>query len=140
MDIEALKADLERDEGRVPYAYTDSEGYWTCGVGFLIDKAKGAKIPDAVIDFWLDYEVKAKIRTLETVFSWWGTLDDARQRVLANMAYQLGVEGVMKFKKMIAALQAHDYDTAADEMLDSDWHKQTPNRAERLISMMRTGA
>jgi len=139
MDIAALKADLERDEGRVPYAYTDSEGYWTCGVGFLIDRKKGAKIPDDVIDYWLDYEVKAKIRTLETVFSWWHTLDDARQRVLANMAYQLGVDGVLKFKRMLAALQEHDFDTAADEMADSLWAKQTPDRASRLISMMRTG-
>ena len=139
MNLEALKADLERDEGRVPYAYTDSEGYWTCGVGFLIDRNKGAKIPDAVIDFWLDYEVKSKVRTLETVFPWWPSLNDARQRVVANMAYQLGVEGVMKFKKMIAALQNGDYDRAADEMADSLWAKQTPSRAQRLMTLMRIG-
>ena len=55
------------------------------------------------------------------------------------MAYQLGVEGVMKFKKMIAALQNGDYDRAADEMADSLWAKQTPSRAQRLMTLMRIG-
>ena len=139
MNLESLKSDLERDEGRIPYAYQDSEGYWTCGVGFLIDKRKGARIPDAVIDFWLDYEVQARVRTLETVFTWWHTLDEARKEVIANMAYQLGVTGVMEFKRMLMALQEHDYDKAADEMADSHWAKQTPERAQRLITSMRTG-
>ena len=139
MDIAALKADLERDEGRVPYAYTDSEGYWTCGVGFLIDRKKGGKIPDAVIDFWLDLlvnEVKAKLFAL---FPWFHTLNDARQNVIANMAYQLGIDGLLKFKRFLAACKEHDFETAADEILDSRAATQAPNRFKRHEAVMRAG-
>ncbi len=56
------------------------------------------------------------------------------------MAFQLGVNGVANFKKMIAALIARDYAAAAREMLDSNWAKvQTPARAQRMAEMMRTG-
>ena len=57
--------------------------------------------------------------------------------ILTHMAYQLGVAGVGKFRKMLEAIKDQDYPRAADEMLDSKWHKQTPNRANRLAERMR---
>jgi len=59
------------------------------------------------------------------------------QQVLIEMAYQMGVSGVMKFKKMWAALAERDYETAAKEMLDSRWARQTPARAEELAGRMK---
>lgn len=57
--------------------------------------------------------------------------------VLIEMSFQMGVDGVLKFKKTIAALQSDDFDTAADEMLDSRWAKQTPSRAIYLADIVR---
>ena len=139
MNLEDLKAELERDEGRVPYAYQDSLGYWTCGVGFLIDRQKGGRIPDAVIDFWLDYEIKEKASALQAHFPWFLSLDDVRQNAIVNMAYNLGISGISNFHRMLSALQEHDFDKAADEMAESKWAHQVGDRATRLITMMRTG-
>ena len=65
------------------------------------------------------------------------TLTQSRQEVLFNMAYQLGVNGLLKFKNMWSAIEARDYNKAADEMLDSRWYTQTPNRAKKLSDIMR---
>ena len=54
------------------------------------------------------------------------------------MVFQLGKTGVSKFKKMLKALKKKDYKEAANQMLDSKWHTQTPERAEGLASLMRT--
>jgi lysozyme len=56
--------------------------------------------------------------------------------ILSHMAYQLGYQGVMRFKKMWAALNQGDFKTAAAEMRDSKWYTQTPERAERLAKRM----
>lgn len=60
--------------------------------------------------------------------------------IIIHMAYQLGVTGVGGFRNMWAAIEAEDYETAAEEMLDSRWHSQTPARAERLAERMRNAA
>ena len=67
------------------------------------------------------------------------THNDARQSVLMNMAYQMGVRGLLGFKIMLGAYRGKDYSTAADEMLNSRWAKQTPGRAKRLAEQMRSG-
>lgn len=67
-------------------------------------------------------------------------LSQARQNALFEMAYQLGVNGCLNFRRMWAAIETDDFDTAAREMLDSRWAHQTPNRAQRLAAIMRTGA
>lgn len=71
-------------------------------------------------------------------YYWFTTLDDIRQKVVIDMAFNLGVNGVLSFKNMIQALKEKDYDKAAEEMLDSLWAEQVGNRADRLAKMMRT--
>jgi len=66
-------------------------------------------------------------------------LSKKRQEVLIEMAYQLGVVGLLKFKKMIQALIGRNYDRAHREMLDSKWAKQTPQRANELAKKMLKG-
>ncbi len=62
-----------------------------------------------------------------------------RQQVVLCMTFQLGVDGVVGFKRMAAALRIRDYITATLEMLDSDWHTDTPRRCERMAKIMRPG-
>lgn len=130
---------LIRDEGDVPYAYQDSLGYWTIGVGFLIDRRKGGRLPDAVRDFWLDYEITEKRKELERRIPWIKTLNQARQDCLLNMAFNLGVEGLLTFKNTLSLVQSSQYEKAAVEMLNSRWATQVGNRAKRLSEQMRTG-
>lgn len=71
--------------------------------------------------------------------SLWTSFNHVRKRTIANMAYNLGTNGTMQFKLMFRALMKKDYSGAAQEMLDSDWHKQTGRRCERLAKQMRKG-
>lgn len=130
---------LIRDEGGVPYAYQDSLGYWTIGVGFLIDRRKGGRLPDAVRDSWLDYEITEKRKELERRIPWITTLYQARQDCLLNMAFNLGVEGLLSFKNTLSLVQSGQYEKASVEMLNSRWATQVGNRAKRLSEQMRTG-
>ena len=55
------------------------------------------------------------------------------------MAFNLGVPRLCKFKNMWAAIHEKDFDTAAEEMLDSRWAEQVKGRATELAEMMKTG-
>lgn len=138
-DRYALMRELEQDEGRVPYVYKDTEGYDTIGMGFLVDKAKGGRMPDKVIDFWLSLILEDRERELDQTIPWWRGLSDGRQRALMNMAYQLGTSGLLAFRGMLGAMQAGRFEEAADEAMDSRWAKQTPKRAARVSEMIRKG-
>lgn len=134
-----LKEQLIRDEGNVPHAYKDSLGYLTIGVGFLIDKKKGGRIPEPVIDFWLQYEIREKRSELIANLPWFTKLDDARQGVLLNMAFNLGTTGLLNFKETLALVESGKYSDAAKEMLNSRWANQVGKRADRLSRQMQTG-
>ena len=134
-----IKKQLIHDEGDVPHAYQDSLGYWTIGVGFLIDKRKGGRIPEPVIDFWLQYEIREKRSELIASLPWFTKLDDARQGVLLNMAFNLGTTGLLSFKKTLALVESGKYSDAAKEMLNSRWANQVGKRADRLSRQMQTG-
>ena len=64
-------------------------------------------------------------------------LPEDAQLVIANMMFNMGLPRLSKFKKMKAAVDDRDWDTAANEMEQSRWYHQVPNRAERLIERMR---
>jgi lysozyme len=124
----------------VLHAYQDHLGFWTIGVGILIDARKGGGITQDESRYLLRNRIKRKEAELEQRFEWWHSLDNTRQGVLLCMAYQLGTNGVANFKKMCAALRVRDYQRAADEMLDSNWARvQTPARAQRMAQIMRSG-
>ncbi len=134
-----LKKQLRRDEGVVKHAYRDHLGYLTIGAGFLIDERRGGAMPDAVIDFWLDYEIDQRRNALKAILPFFNALDEVRQDALVNMAYQMGVNGLLGFKRTLHYLQRGDYELAAKEALDSNWAKQTPERAARIAKQIETG-
>ena len=70
---------------------------------------------------------------------WISGLNGARQAVLVGMAFQMGTEGLLKFKNTLAMVQAGDYEGAAKGMLQSLWARQTPARAKRMSDQMKTG-
>ena len=137
--LQALLDLIERHEGRVNHAYQDSRGYWTIGVGHLIDKRLGGQLNDKIIDFMLIDDIHTVQRELDAAIPWWQELSGARQIVLASMCFQMGWPRLSLFVKTLAAMKARDYETAAVEMLDSAWYNQTPDRAEELADMMREG-
>ena len=134
-----LARQLRRDEGVVEHAYIDSEGWTTIGVGRLIDKRKGGRLRDDEIEFLLQNDITEKTDELIRRLPWVADLDEARKGVLINMAFNLGVNGLLGFRKTLALVKAGDYARASVEMLDSKWARQVKGRATRLSEQMRTG-
>lgn len=131
-----LKTPLEQliaeDEGLRLMPYKCSAGVLTVGYGttFPLSEVEAHLLMRNRLQLVLDQ--------CERRFPWWPKLSPARQQVIASMGYQLGIAGLMGFRRMLAALERGDYDGAAREMLDSKWAKRdTPGRAGRLAERMR---
>lgn len=136
--IDRIISRLVEDEGEVLHVYKDSHDLLTIGVGRLIDPKKGGGISREESRYLLANDIR-KWMAIAGQWEWFDELDWARQGVLICMLHQLGARGVAGFRKMLDALARGDYEAAADEMLDSDWHKQTPERCERMAQIMRSG-
>ena len=138
MNRQRLRNQLIYDEGVRSSAYQDSEDLWTIGVGRLIDEKKGGKLSADEIEYLLDNDIDKIINQTTREFDWYYDLSEIRKEVILNMAFNLGIGGVKKFKNMIGALKRHDWEDAAREMLDSKWSGQVGQRAIRLSEAMRT--
>lgn len=138
-DLDKTREQLVRHEGKIPYAYQDSLGYWTIGVGHLIDKRRGGKISDDSIFAILDDDIAEKVEQLNEHLPWWKNLDPIRQQVLVNMCFNLGINGLLQFQNTLAHVEKGEYKQAAEGMLASKWASQVGNRARELSQMMEFG-
>jgi lysozyme len=126
---------LVAHEGLRLKAYLCPAGKLTIGIGRNLEDT-GITRQEA---FMLASNDVARIEGELAGLACWAGLSDARQRVLCDMAFNIGVSGLMQFRKMLAAIEANDFERAADEMLRSKWARQVKGRAEALARMMRTG-
>lgn len=136
MNAQRLAAQLTIDEARRPRIYLDSVGKWTGGVGRNLSDRP---FSDDEIDLMLANDIKGVERDLDRALPWWRTLTDARQNVLANMCFNLGIQRLLGFVNTLALVKAGRYDAAAAEMLNSKWATQVGARAIRLAATMRKG-
>ena len=135
-----LEDQLRRDEHEVLHVYADSEGYWTLGVGILVDPRKGGGITREESTYLLRNRIAAKKAELERRVPWVTRLDAVRKAALLNMCFQLGVDGVLGFPKMLACLRDERWAEAETHALDSKWaREQTPARARRVARQLETG-
>lgn len=134
-----LYKQLSIDEGNIAHAYQDHLGYWTIGIGFLIDKRKGGGLRPEEIEFIFTNRLSIITAELSRKLSWFRNLSEARQAVLINMAYQMGVEGLLGFRNTLRIIESGDYAKGAKEMLNSKWATQTPERANRMSKQMASG-
>ena len=138
-DQQALLDELTRDEGYRKSAYQDHLGYWTIGIGRLVDKGKRAGLTREEAQYLLSNDVKRFEGGLDKRLPWWRELDDVRQRVILNMAFNMGVTGLLSFRNTLKAVKEGRYEDASRGMLKSKWAGQVGSRAKRLSKMMLTG-
>ena len=136
---DALIEQLKRHEGLVLHAYTDHLGFWTIGYGRLIDERRGGGLSEEEAELLLRNDVERVTAEVERRLPWVRGLSDARRQALCNMAFQMGVAGLLGFRNMLAAMRTGRFDRAAREALDSRWAKQTPARANEVAGMIRDG-
>jgi len=134
MEDYEIKHMIQQHEGYRPYVYYDSLGYPTAGYGHAFLPHSPISHDVAVLLFEEDY--KRAVEDYEK-FGW--CLDSVRRAVVIDMLFNLGMTKFRSFERMIAAIIKGDYETAADEMLNSRWSKQVKSRAYRLAQMMRSG-
>lgn len=137
--ITNIRDQLRRDEGCILHAYNDSLGFLTIGCGRLIDQRKGGGITEEEAEYLLTNDIKRKTIEVIHALPWSENLDPVRFFVLINMAFQMGTEGLLGFKNTLSLIQGGNFDRAAENMVLSKWHSQTPERCERLAKQMRTG-
>jgi len=131
-----LAEQLKKHEGLRLKPYTDTVGKLTLGIGRNLED-KGITEQEAL--FMLNNDVDYFYSKLCQSIGWMKKLDDARQNVLVNMSFNLGIAGLMTFKKMLLACEHGNFKIAATEMLNSKWAEQVGYRANELAEQMRTG-
>jgi lysozyme len=128
------------EEDEVLHAYQDHLGFWTIGIGHLIDKRKGGRIPVSISRELFALDIREKTRELTDALPWTSTLDEARFAALLSMVFQMGIGSVLGFPKMLLHMKRGEWQAAHDAALDSDWARiQTPARAQRTAKQILTG-
>lgn len=141
-DRATLARELIRDEGTGPIIagrlmpYEDSTGHLTLGFGRNIE-SRGISLEEA--HFLLLADITDTIAEMAQAFPWALAMDGTRQRVLANMLFNMGLTTLRGFKRCLAAMEDGDYATAAQEMRASAWATQVKARATRLADLMERG-
>jgi len=144
MNIDVLRKELELDEGVKYEIYNDHLGYATFGIGHLVidsDPEHGQEIGTAVSEDRVIEAFNSDVQTVladcEQLYYGFNVLPEEVQLIIANMMFNMGRPRLSKFKGMKAGVDSQDWNKAADEMIDSAWYRQVPNRAGRLVKRMR---
>lgn len=128
-----LKSRIREDEGFSATPYVDAHGF-SIGYGHFLGNGV-FKINRNIAEKLLEEDIHRSM--FEEMSLGYGFLSDVRHEVLIEMIFNLGFSRFRTFKKMLAALEKQDFETAADEMLDSRWARQVKGRAIRLAEAMR---
>lgn len=142
MNQEFVKNRIKAHEGFRNTVYTCPTGHLTIGYGHMLtdgdDFVEGVEYDKAELEELFDKDFKIAYEDATDIISEQElNIPDLAKEVLIEMCFQLGKPRVLKFQKMISALKDNKFQKAADEMIDSRWHKQTPERCKSLANIMR---
>ena len=144
MNLDRLREELEIDEGCKYEIYLDHLGYPTFGIGHLITENDpeygwevGASIDTVRVHETFESDIEGVLSDCSKLYSDFEDLPEEAQRVIANMMFNMGYTRLSKFKNIKLSVDDRNWDIAADEMVDSRWYYQVPNRAKRLVERMR---
>ena len=126
---------VKRHEGEVLNPYKDSRGILTIGVGHNLEMGISKAASDFIFKEDMD-KAEALLKERCPVFD---KLDANRQIVLIDLCFNLGISGLLGFKKMLAALNEGNWNKAAAELMNSKYAKQVPNRAKENRDVLITG-
>lgn len=133
-----LEQIIEGHEGKKKYVYFDSLKIATIGIGRAIAPGTNG-ISDEECYYLLRNDIN-RIYDVLNNYEWFSKQNDVVQGVLIELAFNIGINGLLNFKKMLAALDADDYVLAAKEMLDSKWASQVgSNRSNNMADRMKLG-
>ena len=145
MNIEQLREELKIDEGCKYEIYLDHLNLPTFGIGHLIldsdpeyGQAPGTPVSENRVNECFASDTRIVLEDCKKLYSNFELLPEEVQLIIANMMFNMGRPRLSKFKGMRAAVDAGDWNRAANEMVDSRWYQQVTNRADRLVNRMRS--
>lgn len=138
---------LKRHEGFSLEAYLCPAGKLTVGWGHNCEAVPVPgveKVGDVIslgsAEILLFQDVKAVAGELDDKLPWWRKIEEPRQAVLLNMAFNMGVPKLLGFKRALSAAMDEDWNKAAFELADSRWAEQVKHRSRELITQFALGA
>jgi lysozyme len=142
--MEIVKEDLIKHEGYVGEIYLCSEGYPTFGIGHMVTETDiehtwpvGTPVTDDRILDVFEEDCKEAYTDACALFLNFESLPLDAQRVVVNMAFNLGRNRLGQFKNMIKYVNEGNYLMAANEMIDSKWYRQVGRRSKELVDIMK---
>jgi lysozyme len=145
MDIDQLRQELAADEGCKYEIYLDHLGLETFGIGHLVTQDDpeygqpvGTEVTEDRVQQVFRRDIAVTTNECHVLYDDFDELPEEAQLVIANMMFNMGRPRLSKFKNMKKAIDKRDWSTAADEMMDSKWFDQVPNRAKRLVARIRS--
>jgi len=142
-NMNKLREMIQRHEGLRLSPYKDIVGFWTIGFGHNLS-TKNEPIPEIITltkaEFYFEDDLEHALCSLDVTLKAYGIdVDEVRFAALTDLVFNIGIYGMLKFKKMLAALLVSDYTVAAAELLNSKYAKQVGGRANELADMLLTG-
>ena len=144
MNKDQLRKELAEDEGCKYEIYLDHLGLPTYGIGHLVVEAApeygqpvGTPVSEERVRQVFSLDIASTLDECQVLYPDFDDLPEDCQLIIANMMFNMGRPRLSKFKGMKAGVDARDWNRAADEMVDSRWYSQVPNRAIRLVDRMR---
>tara|TARA_R100000030_G_scaffold97251_1_gene86016 strand:- start:356 stop:802 length:447 start_codon:yes stop_codon:yes gene_type:complete len=144
VNIDKLREEIEADEGNVGEIYLDHLKLPTLGIGHLIKKTDpeyglpvGTPVSRKRINSYFNQDIEGTIQDCKKLYKNFEDLPEEAQLILCNMMYNLGYTRLSKFSKLKASLSIMDFTECANQMYESKWRTQVPNRAGRLINRMK---
>ena len=144
MNKDVLREEIAADEGCKYEIYLDHLGLPTCGVGHLITendvehgKPVGTVVEQERVRGLFALDIAVTIDECKVLYPDFDDFDEELQHILCNMMFNMGRPRLSAFKLMQAAIDNKDFNEAAEQMVDSRWYTQVPNRARRLVDRMR---
>jgi lysozyme len=142
--IDQLREELEADEGLKYEIYLDHLGLKTCAIGHLCKSGEpeyemevGDPVSEERVAELFAKDIAWTLSDCQKLIPDFDMLPEEARLILANMMFNMGLNRMSKFLRLLAAVEERRWEKAADEMLDSKWATQVPARSERLIARMR---
>lgn len=147
MNYTLLREELVRYEGLKYQVYLDTENLPTVGIGhFLLESEKpnfpvGTNVSYMQVENWFAKDVNTAVETAIKVLGKeaFDSLDEVRQRIVVNLAFNLGFNRLSGFKNTLAAIRRHDFNAASLGMQNSKWYTQVGRRGVEMVDAMRNG-
>lgn len=134
-----LRELIAKHEGCRLDAYQDTLGNFTIGYGHLLEAPVPAHCTQEQAEEWLTRDIQRADDRCGLFIPAWDEYDPVRQAVFVDMAYNLGIRGLLAFKKFLMSAHLKRWDEAAGHMLNSLWASQVKSRAVEDAEMFRTG-